>query len=165
MYEIGDIVVHKNGVCRIKDIAEKYRKDEDYYVLETLGEEPLTIRVPKSKSKKLFRPILTKAEAEELIDLISGVDAVQVDSRMPEHTYKALIEKGTHEALVCIIKTAYSRSRKRENRGLKVAEKDKMYFRMAEKMLYGELSVVLNMTLDETRDYVVDRVGHAVQQS
>lgn len=163
MHKVGDIVVHKNGVCRVREITKNFRNSEDYYTLETIDDEPLIIRVPVSRSKKIFRAIMTKEEAESLIDRMVDVDTVNVNARMPEQTYKKLMDKGTHKALVCIMKTAKLRSRDRQKQGLKLAEKDRMYHRLAEQMLYGELSAALSMTLDDTRDYIASRIGRSFQ--
>ena len=41
----------------------------------------------------------------------------------------------------------------------KVSEKDNRYFEMAEKYLYNEMAIVLNMTPEDVRDYVIEQVS------
>ena len=36
MFKMGDFIVYKKDVCRIKKIVPKYINDLDYYVLEPL---------------------------------------------------------------------------------------------------------------------------------
>ena len=40
----------------------------------------------------------------------------------------------------------------------KISEKDEQYFNQAERRLYNELSISLQLTFDETRQYVIDSV-------
>ena len=41
----------------------------------------------------------------------------------------------------------------------KVSEKDNRYFEMAEKYLYNEMAIVLNMTPEDVRNYVIEQVS------
>ena len=40
----------------------------------------------------------------------------------------------------------------------KIGEKDSNYFRLAEKYLYSEFSVILNLTVEETKNYIIKEV-------
>lgn len=40
----------------------------------------------------------------------------------------------------------------------KVGEKDNYYFEKAEKFLYTEFSIVLNKTIEETKQYIIDKL-------
>ena len=43
MFKIGDIIVYKKDVCKIKEIKEKFINDLDYYVLEPIDYDSLKI--------------------------------------------------------------------------------------------------------------------------
>lgn len=158
MVSIGDIIMHRRDVCRVKGVAEKYRDDEDYYVLAPLDDDTLTVYVLKVNAEKLFRPVMSRDEAEQLIARIPEIEPVDIGDRMIESVYKELIGSDAHEDLVRIIKTAYVRSEAKLSKGLRRTEKDKMYFRMAEKILYSELAASLEKTYEETEEYIVDQV-------
>ena len=158
MAKSGDIVVYRRDVCRVKDLIKKYRNDEDYYVLLPLNDETLTVYVSVENAAKLFRPVISREEAEELISKIPNIEPVEVGDRMIENVYRDLIHSNEHEDLVRVIKTAYLRSEEKLQKGLRRSEKDKTYFRMAEKILYSELSVCLEKTYNETEEYVVSQV-------
>ncbi|OYX43770.1 hypothetical protein B7Y94_00960 [Candidatus Saccharibacteria bacterium 32-49-12] len=158
MAKSGDIVVYRRDVCRVKDLIKKYRNDEDYYVLLPLNDETLTVYVSVENAAKLFRPVISREEAEELISKIPSIEPVEVGDRMIENVYRDLIHSNEHEDLVRVIKTAYLRSEEKLQKGLRRSEKDKTYFRMAEKILYSELSVCLEKTYNETEEYVVSQV-------
>ena len=40
-----------------------------------------------------------------------------------------------------------------------MSEKDNRYFEMAEKYLYNEMAIVLNMTPEDVRNYVIEQVS------
>ena len=76
-----------------------------------------------------------------------------------ENEYRSLLYTLKHEDLIKIIKTTYLRNKKRLESKRSVGEKDKEYFNKAEKVLYNELSVVLDKTYDETKKYVISKVS------
>ena len=49
------------------------------------------------------------------------------------------------------------------NNKKKTSDKDSNYFNRAEKYLYNELSIALNMTFDETKEYVISKVQELVK--
>lgn len=70
----------------------------------------------------------------------------------------------THEGLIKIIKTTYIRNKERVDNKRKIGEKDDTYFKKAEKLLYTEFSLALNMTYDETKDYVLSKVEENIKK-
>lgn len=76
-----------------------------------------------------------------------------------ESEYKKLISSGNYLDLIKIIKTTYIRNKNRKDAKKKISDKDKYYFDLAEKYLYSEFSIVLNKTIEETKDYVVSKVN------
>lgn len=69
------------------------------------------------------------------------------------------MQNGTHEDLIKIIKTTYFRNKERIDNNKKTTDKDNYYFNQAELYLYNEFSVVLNLTYEETRQYVIDKLN------
>lgn len=151
--------MYRRSVCEVKDVLKKFRDNKDYYKLAPIYDDSLLINAPVEGFDELYRPILTKSEAEGLIDNIPEVDCAEIENeRVVEAAYKSLYDTQKHEDLVKIIKTTYLRAEEKLEKGLKRSEKDKVYFRKAEDSLYGELAISLGMSIDETRDYVVERV-------
>lgn len=160
MYKVGDIVVHKRDICKITGIIKKFRLDEDYYTLTPIDDSSLVIHTPIMDKRGLIRSIISKEAAETLINEIPDIETIQFDDdRALEGKYNTLIDSGKHRDLIQIIKTTYIRREEKENCGKKVSEKDKNFFRLAEKMFYTELSVALNKTYDETKEYIVSQVA------
>ncbi len=160
MLKPGQIIMYRRSVCEVKDVLKKFRDNKDYYKLAPIYDDTLLINAPVEGFDELYRPILTRSEAEGLIDNIPEVDCAEIENeRVVEAVYKNLYDTQKHEDLVKIIKTTYLRAEEKLEKGQKRSEKDKLYFRKAEEALYGELAVSLGLSVEQTRDYVVDRVA------
>lgn len=158
MPKVGQIIMYRRDVCEVKEIVKKFRDDKDYYKLSPCYDESLTIHAPAEGIAEVFRPLLSKAEVNDLIESIPAVEPVDTGTRMIENVYRDLFNSGKHEDLIRIIKTTYLRAEEKLGKGQKRSEKDKVYFRMAEDALYNELAIVLDKSVADTRDYVVERV-------
>lgn len=64
MYNIGDFVVYKRDVCKIKEI--KTINNKNYYVIVPVTDESLTINVPVEGITDI-RNIISKDEVDSLI--------------------------------------------------------------------------------------------------
>ena len=156
MYKINDYIIYKREVCKINDILPKFFKDNDYYLLSPLSDETLTIKVPTSN--KEIRNLITKKDIDKIIDKIPNIEVVNSDTKSLEGIYKELLASGSHTDLIKIIKTTYLRNKERIDNNKKTTDKDNYYFNLAEKYLYQEFQIVLNLTYDEAKDYVINKV-------
>jgi CarD family transcriptional regulator len=160
MFKVGDFVIHKRDVCKIKEIKEKCFANCDYYILSPIEDLSLTISVPTENKSGLLRKIISKEEVELIINNIPNVELIEPNNgRLIENEYKILINSGKQEDLIRIIKTTFIRINDRKNCGKKIGEKDNNYFQMAEKYLYNEFSVALDMSYDEAKEYVEKKVS------
>lgn len=155
MYQKGDYLVYRKDVCVVKDILEM--RGEAYYALSPLSDDSLSLKVPASN--EFLRNVLTKDEAENLIEHMSEIETLDLNEKMLEHEYQALLASSSLEDLIKIIKTTYLRNLKRVDEGKKIGEKDDFYFKKAEKLLYTELSISLNLSYDETKEYIVNKLS------
>lgn len=156
MFKINDFLIYNKDVCKVKEIKEKLYKNEDYYVLESLSDSTLKIQIPKSSDK--IRKLISIEELNKIIENIPNIDIIKDNDRLIENTYKTLMQSSTHEDLIKIIKTTYLRNIKRKNNNKKISEIDDTYFKKAEKYLYNEFAIVLNKTIEETKEYVNNKV-------
>lgn len=155
MYKVNDKIIYKKDVCKIKDIRED--KNITYYILTPIDDESLIIKVPVEN--KLMRELISKEEIEKIIDEIPNIKPLDnIDDRFIENTYKELLNGGSYEELITIIKMTYIRNNERQKQNKKISEKDDKYFNLAEKYLYNEFGTVLNMTFDETKEYITKKV-------
>ena len=158
MYKVNDYLVYGKDVCQVEKIEEKKFNNEDYYLLRPIKNKSLKISAPISDKANKIRALLTKEDIENLINKIPSIKAITSDEKFIESEYKKLLSNNTHEDLIKIIKTTYLRNKERLDNNKKIAEKDKTYFELAEEYLYNELSIVLEKTYDETRDYIINQV-------
>lgn len=156
MFKVGDIIVYKKDVCKIIEIKSKYIRDLDYYVLEPIDDMSLKIQIPKNNN--FIRELISKEEIHKIIKDIPKIPVITTDDKMIENEYKRLLQEGTHKDLISIIKTTYLRNEERKNNNKKVGEKDNNYFKLAEKYLYNEFSIVLNKTVEDTKKYIINEV-------
>ena len=164
MYKINDYVVYRKDICKIEDIREKYYNDEDYYILHSVTDSSLKINLPVSK-EDLLRDLISKDEVEEIIREIPEIDLVKTSDKFLEHEYKELMSSGTHRDLIKIIKTTYARNKERAESKRRIAEIDTTYFELAEKYLYNEFSIVLDLSFDDTKKYILNKVEEQIAAS
>ena len=156
MYKINDYIIYKREVCKINDILPKFFKDNDYYLLSPLSDDTLTIKVPVNN--KEIRSLITKKDIDKIINDIPDIEPVNSDTKSLEGIYKDLLSSGSHADLIKIIKTTYLRNKERIDNNKKTTDKENYYFNLAEKYLYQEFQIVLNLTYDEAKDYVINKV-------
>ena len=131
--------------------------NKDYYIMSPIDDSSLIIQAPVDNFS-FFRSVATKQEAEDLISKIPTIEIIQSEDRKIEYVYKRLLEEGTLENLIKVIKTTYMRNQERLSQNKRIGERDEVYFERAEKRLYNELSVSLNLTFDQTKQYVINAV-------
>lgn len=124
MKNIGDYIVCRKQVCKIKDIKNYL------YILEPIDDSSLTLQVPINS--KILRNLITKEDIDKLLNEIPVIDTVNSSDRLIEQTYKDLMHSGTYEDLIKIIKTTYLRNKERINNKKKISEIDNEYFTKAE---------------------------------
>ena len=157
MFKVFEYVIYKRDLCKIIEIVEHQNKK--YYKLRPIEDESLTINIPVDNKLNKLRYPINKKEAEELIERIPSIDIINTNDRLLEQEYIKLMKSDTHEDLIKIIKTTYLRNAERKKNGKKVADKDLSYFQKAEEYLYNELSISLEMTYKECKNYIISKLS------
>ena len=73
--------------------------------------------------------------------------------------YASLLKGNDISELVRIIQTSYGRNQERLEQHKKLASIDDEYLQIAEKYLYEELSVVLDLSIEDTKEYFEKEVA------
>lgn len=166
MFQIGDLVVYgRTGICEIVDITTMdiagVPKDRLYYILMPQQNKSGKIFTPVESDKVIIRPIISKEEAESLIDRIPDLEVfVITNEKMREMRYKECLRSSQCEDYVRIIKTIYMRKQERLSIGKRITATDEKYLKMAESSLYAELSVVLGIPEKDMESYLIERIEH-----
>ena len=158
MYKINDYLIYGKDVCQVKDIEIKKYNNQDYYLLVPIKDSTLKLEVPVEDKQNKIRDLIRKEDLKNLIEKIPDIETIDVDEKYLESEYKKLLSTGNEEDLVKVIKTTYLRNKERTENKKRKAEIDSIYFKEAETALYAEISALLNMSIQEAKDYVISKV-------
>lgn len=148
-------IVYERDVCLIEEVKGKYIKGVDYYILRPLNDKTLKISVPVNS--KLLRNLISLEDANKLINKMKSIEVIE-DNKQIENEYKRLLDTGDLSDLVKIIKTTYLRNKERIINKKKISEKDDNYFNKAEDYLYTELGIVFNMSKENIKEYIIEKL-------
>lgn len=159
MFKIDEYLMYKRDVCKVIEINEKYINDRDYYLISPISDASLTIKIPTDN--KCIKKLLSIDELNDLIKKIPSIPIIETNNRLIETQYKELLHSDNHESLIKIIKTTYCRNEKRFNNNKKISDIDDHYFKLAEKYLYNEFSIVLNISYDKVKEYIINTINNS----
>ena len=155
MYKKGDYVVYRHDICTIKDIRKNKLNGITYYVMNPIDDDSLIIDIPIEDRMGHLRDVISSEDAKKLIERIPNINPIEdINEKNLEIKYKELLATGKYDDLIKIIKTTFLRNESRTNNKKKISEKDNNYFKIAEKYLYNELSISLNMSVEDVKDYI-----------
>ncbi len=170
MFNKGEYVVYENaGVCKVEDITTikmaGAQKDRLYYILHPVRDAGSSIYSPVDSDKVRIRKIMSREEADALLNEIPDVEELWIpNEKLRETRYKEAMHTGDGRSYVQIIKTLYFRRRERLAEKKKVTTTDERYLRMAEDALYSELSITLDMPKEKMEEYITTRIDGNVMQ-
>ena len=164
LYQVGDRIIYgSNGVCAIEEIKmiEVPHTDEEkaYYIIKPIYQE-CRISVPVD-TKMFIRPIISKDEALALIDGIPQVDAQPYFNTALRQLQDHYEKKLSSHSCTDLIELTISLHRKKQQlleQKRKFGAIDERYMKRAEDLLFGELSVVLDIPKNEVRQFISSRL-------
>ncbi len=164
MYQIGQKVVYgSHGVCLVAQQEERMidRRQVTYLVLEPVGQDGARFLVPTHNANAMakVKPMLSRDELEHL--LVSREvrsDGWIRDENLRKQTYRELISSGDRARLMCMVRTLYRHKAAQAAAGKKCHLSDENFLRDAEKLLSGEVSVILGLNLEQTRKYLKENL-------
>ncbi|NLN86386.1 MAG: transcriptional regulator [Syntrophomonadaceae bacterium] len=163
MFEVNDYIVYGlTGVCRITDIAkdEISNNDTEYYVLQPVSNDNLTIKVPVDEQNVRMRPIITKKDIMSLMASMPKTETVWLDDdRQRNSNFKAALKSGKNEELIRIIRTLYLEKEERSLVGKKLSKTDEDIMNAAEKHLNEEFAIALNMEPEAVVPFILDHIS------
>lgn len=171
MYQIGQKIVYGAcGVCRVAE--EKEESGKAYLVLEPEGQVNSRYYVPVNHptAMKKLHPMLTREEMEKLFSFARNNNAAWIaDENQRKQLYRELITGSDRQRLVGTMCTLYRYKASRAAEGKKCHVCDNLFLKDAERLLAGEISAVLEMSLEQAKNYLRsqlsrenDKEGHRV---
>lgn len=165
MFKVDEIVVYQNsGVCRIEDISTPdfhgVDKSKLYYILKPVYGDGV-IYSPVDNPRVFIRRVITREEAERLIDAIPDIRAEAYHNRstqlLSEH-YGAALNSHSCAELIELVMSIYEKKQSLVRQKRKLGQVDERFMKRAQDLLYGELSVALGMDKDSVSDYIASRI-------
>lgn len=165
MFQAGDLVVYgTTGVCRVESIdqpnmtgADRHKK---YYRLKPFYQDGV-IYTPVDNTKVSIRPVISREDAENLIDLIPGIRAEAYRAptlqALAQH-YQTAFQSHSCQDLVELIMSIYTKQQETTSQNRRLGMVDERFLKQAERLLYGELAVALEIPFDEVQPYISNRV-------
>lgn len=162
MFEKGEYIIYgSNGVCEVQDYMNAAGETDNrtYYVLAPMRSKGSTIFSPVDNQKVLMRKVMTKEEARELLQGISEYEDMEIrDSRTQEQQYKEILQSCNSTDSLRLLKALYQRKRKREAAGRRITAVDEKYLFLARDCLLNELSIALDMDVDDVEEILADKI-------
>ena len=164
MYELGDYIIYGNhGVCRVEEIGSLdisgVDKSIECYTLQPVFSKASTLYTPVDNDKVSMRKVITNDEALALIKQIPDTPLLWIENdKQREEAYKVALRDRDCIDWVKIIKTLYVRKQERVSQGKKLTFTDEKYLGIAQDLLYGELSIAMDMDKEEIENLVVERL-------
>jgi RNA polymerase-interacting CarD/CdnL/TRCF family regulator len=163
MYKVNDVVMYRRNVCKVVGLSETGAGGEAIYDLVPYDTQDGSVRmqVPVSNKGGHLRSLITRKEIRDLIKKTPSVQCLDSKPANMKSQYANLLKSDSLQDLICIIKTSYLRNKARADQHKKLASIDDEYLHKAEKYLYDELSVALDMTFDQSKAYFNKEVEKA----
>ncbi len=164
MFKIGEKIIYGvSGIYTLEDIREEtvLGVKHTYYILNSDGGNQSKIYVPTDSETLVsaMRKPLSRKEAKALIADIKNIPEAEwhKDSRKRSAEYRTLMESGNPRDIISVIKALYKSAKSRLDEGKKVYMTDENSMRKAEKLLYSELSLALNIPEDDIPSYIKEQ--------
>ena len=160
MYAIGDYIVHPGqGVCQVKDVTDS---PEALYLLLPVGQRhPVHISFPVASEDRL-RPVLSRDEAEKIIDDYPAMDVDPYQARnvsLEEEHFRQEIRTGSCRDSVRIVKTFRARIAGLSERNKRPPVAYERILKQARERSCLELSVALGVTPEDVAVLFQQRMG------
>ncbi len=164
MFQIGDQVVYGiHGVCRVSDQEERVvdRKRVTYLVLEPVGQEGSRYLVPSHNQAAMakLRKMLTPEELTELLQSEQiHSDGWIREENVRKQVYREKIGSGDRVVLMQLVCTLNRHKKEQQAAGKKVHQCDENFLRDAEKLLAGEVAVVMGLEYPQALAYLREQL-------
>lgn len=160
MYQSGEYVLYGiHGVCRVVGTEKQLinRKRTEFLVLEPLAQNESRFYLPTQNPTAIgkLKAVLSR---EEMLELLSS-EQIREDCWIREENqrkqyYRDLISSGDRTALLQMVSSLYRYKDEQMAAGRKFHQCDDNFLRDAEKLLSSEISLVMDFSPEEARDYL-----------
>lgn len=164
MFHTNDYVFYgSGGVCKIVDIQaaplEGMPKDQQYYILHSVHDQSSMMYIPVDNDRIFLRGLLSREEAEMLMEQISSVEEIEEpNSKLLREKYQEAMRRYQPMEWVRVIKTVYARIHEGRTPARRISETERSFYETARKYLYTELSLVMDVSVQQIEQYVLEHI-------
>ena len=151
-YKVGDRVIHsREGLSTI--MSETQIAGNDYFVVVADNGDKENIYVMKSRTDNIIRPVMSKEEVNKVFDYMKTIGPEFIsNTKQRRDQYRKKLLSGSVYDLAYLSRQLYFYLYLNENgQTVKLGPTDLQMLRDAEKILFDELAISLNVTPEELK--------------
>lgn len=164
MLQKNEIIFYPTyGVCRVSDISKQAIGPDiiECYHIRPLYDANCHVLVPtgsKQATSRIHR-ILSRREFSDLLLAMSAQATIWIEnSTARKKRYEEILESGDRGELLRLAKTLYLRRQSLKEQGKRLPAADEQCLQTAEKMLYDEISYVMDIGREQVLSFILDSV-------
>lgn len=164
MFKINEYVIYNSmGVYKIVDVRKEKDitgNETEYYILKPAYGNNLIIKTPVNNPRNNMRKTLSKEGVLSLIESMPNKETYWISNdRQRTESFKAALRTGDSEQWIKLIKSIYLEQHKKTGQGKKLARTDEDIMKAAEKNLYEEFAVALDIEPNEVVSFIMEHVS------
>ncbi len=157
MFKIGDYIVYgSTGVCRIENISTESvagNMPTEYYIMTPVFSKSTTVKTPVTNTKVIMRNTIDEAGAQNIMESAKTLEVKWEDNyRVRNEVFREAAHSCNCEKWLWLMKAIHKKSCELEKTGKKLRQTDEMFLGNAEKLLCGELAMVLKREYDDIKN-------------
>ncbi|MDD5922312.1 MAG: CarD family transcriptional regulator [Eubacteriales bacterium] len=168
MFKENDLIMYGGtGVCRVQKITKEdfggKIEPKLYYILQPLYQTGV-IYAPVDNDKVFMRPVISREQADELIDEFPDVTTEVFKSSSTQQLlkhYQSVIDSHELLGLVKLAKSIHQKSDDAKKQNRHIGQIDKKFMHLAEDLLFGELAAALKIPREDVTSYIHKRLNEA----
>lgn len=161
MFNKGDKIIYgQTGVCIVEDICEKTlmrNVTKQYYTLKPIYQSNNIIYAPVDNEKVFMRYVITKDEAESLINQIPDIrnkTSEDISQKTDEANGKSDFERYECCDLIGLAIKMHDKKQNARRLKKKMGYMDEKNMKKVEELLFGELAVALEMAVEDVPNLI-----------
>ncbi len=164
MYAVNDMVLYgRNGACKIVDITKREVAGSsiEYYVLQPVYNQASTIFVPTGNQTLTgkMRQVLSADEIHALIRSLPDEQSLWIEDEEERRArYSEILSGGNRRDIVRMIKALYLHREELKERGKHLHLADERFLKDAERLLYDEFALVLQIQPDQVLPFILQQI-------
>lgn len=158
-FQKGQLVVHcRDGLARVNDTT--IMGDKQYFIVHLLKGDSDNIYVPYDRASSIIRNLMTKEEANEVIQYMKTVELeYNSNTKQRRDSLKRRLVSGNINDVAFLFKQLYFYKAKNENGTIKFGPVDLDMLNFANDNLLDEFAIVYGIDRNVIGPYIYDQLS------